>query len=294
MKRRKWRQRIALVVALMMAGCATTTPYVGQGPHRQLERGAAVPPLDALGNVLAVFGKLLLWDWRFTNHSISTETEAYLVKYVDTHQKETGRTTFRLNQYAPHKDLKNLIRNKQVAWPYRLLIGLPVTLVFDVALPGRLFPWGDYYNPWTNTVHLYSDHPAISLHEAGHAYDTGRRRFKGTYAFIRLIPFVDLYQEAQATDEAITYFVETGDHQQEYRAYQILYPAMGTYAGSYILIFGGPLIGAVVGHIFGRAKAHDRQKYYEQIEVRQPSDAMVAPNRATQGATPTMAPVPAR
>jgi len=282
------QRTVALLVAVALAGCATTVPYVGQGPHPQMERGQPVLPIDAIGNVFAVFGKILLWNWRFASHSVSSETEAYLVKYVDAHQKETGRTVFRLNQYAPHKDLKRLITNKQVAWPYRLLIGIPVTLIFDVVLPGRIFLWGDYYNPWTNTVHLYSDHPAISLHEAGHSYDIGHRRFKGTYAFIRTIPFVDLYQEAQATDEAITHFIEIGDRHQEYRAYKILYPAMGTYAGSYMFIVGGSVIGAIVGHIFGRAKAHDRRKYYEQLDAQKEAASSLTPHTATRGVAPAI------
>jgi hypothetical protein len=118
----------------------------------------------------------------------------------------------RLNQYNPAQDLSRLARNRHVAWPYRLLIGLPVTLLSDVLLPGRLFPWGDYYNPYTNTVHLYSDLPAVSLHEAGHAHDFSKQRYKGTYALGRLVPFVDLFQEFHATDEAIDHTIEIQDH----------------------------------------------------------------------------------
>ncbi len=101
--------------------------------------------------------------------------------------------------------VSRLARNRHVAWPYRLLIGLPVTLVFEVLLPGRLFPWGDYYNPYTNTVHLYSDHAAVALHEAGHAHDLASRRFKGT-------------------DEALDYLKASGDRTGEVAAYKILYP----------------------------------------------------------------------
>lgn len=64
----RWRSRgLTWLVVLSVAGCATTTPYVGQGPHPQIERGQAIPPLDALANLLAVIPKILLWDWRFAN-----------------------------------------------------------------------------------------------------------------------------------------------------------------------------------------------------------------------------------
>lgn len=259
---------VALLVAISLAGCATANPYVGQGPHPQVQRGRPVLVVDALGNILAVIPKIVLLDWRVADHAISPDTEAYVVKYLDGHQQQVGTTQVQLNQYAPHHDLARLVRNHNVAWPYRLILGFPITLVFDVLLPGRLFPWGDYYNPWTDTVHVYSDHPAVGLHEIGHAYDTNRRRFKGTYAAIRMVPFVDLFQEMQATGEAIDYLRETGDRPQELRAYKILYPAFGTYAGGYMFILGGSLIGAVVGHVFGRIKAHDRAEYYKRLDAK--------------------------
>ena len=147
------------------------------------------------------------------------------------------------------------MKNRYVAWPYRLLLGFPITLVFDVLLPGRLFPWGDYYNPYTNTVHLYSDHPAVALHEAGHVHDFASRRHKGTYAAVRLIPFVDLYQEYKATKEAIGYLKETENLPTELAAYKILYPAYGSYAGSYLFPPIGTLGGVLLGHAAGRSAA---------------------------------------
>jgi hypothetical protein len=287
------------VVLAVTTGCATTVPYVGQGPHPQLERGQPIPPIDILANLLALWPKLLLLDWRFANHEISGATEQHVINYLAFTASTVpalADTKFRLNQYRPLQDLARLVNNRHVAWPYRLLVGLPATLILDVALPGRLFPWGDYYNPWTNTVHLYSDHPAVALHEAGHASDIGRRHFKGTYAAIRLVPFVDLYQEAQATDEAITFFIETGEQQQEVDAYKILYPALGIYAGQYMFIFGGTILGAMIGHMYGRAKAYDRARAYEQGGGQGPRTTPVRslpasfPARAIPSGAPTAVP----
>ncbi len=257
-----------IFLVALTTGCATTTPYVGQGPHPQVTRGAAIPPIDAIANVLILPAKLLLWNWRFANHSISATTEKKLEEYLDAKELPAfEETQYQLNQYAPFADLRRLIKNHYVAWPYRVLLGLPLTLIFDVLLPGRLFPWGDYYNPYTNTAHLYSDIPAVSLHEAGHAYDFAMQRFKGTYAAIRLIPFVDLYQEFQATDYAIDYLIDSGDHDNELRAYKILWPAYGTYAGGYLFAPIGTIAGALIGHGAGRIKASERMRYYEQRDA---------------------------
>ena len=263
-----WRSRVLTwLVAISLTGCTSQIPYVGQGPHPQITRGRPIPPIDFLGNVFALPAKLILLNWHVDDHVVSEKTESYLVRYVDLSQSVTEGTHFSLNEYAPGMALKRLIKNKKVAWPYRLLLGLPLTLIGDVLLPGRLFAGllgGDSYNPFTDTVSIYSDHPAIALHEAGHSHDFNRRRYKGTYALIRLIPFVNLYQEFMASDEAITHLIETGDRTQEIAAYKILYPAYGTYVGGYFLIPGGSIVGAVGGHILGRMKAHSQLKHYRE------------------------------
>ena len=250
------RKCLAIVLSLSLVGRATTVPYTGVGPYPQLERGHPVPPIDLLGNVLSLPMKLLLLSWKFNLHSISPQTEEKLVEYLEArHLPALRDTKFQLNEYNPGQDLSRLVHNHYVAWPYRLLFGFPTTLLFDVLLPGRLFPWGDYYNPYTNTAHLYSDHPAIALHEAGHAHDFASRRYKGTYASIRIIPFVDLYQEYQATKEAIGYLKATGDHPTELSAYKVLYPAYGTYVGGYLFPPIGTVGGVILGHIVGRSTA---------------------------------------
>ena len=258
------KRAVAIGLSLLLAcGCATTVPYTGVGPYPQLERGAPVAPVDFIGNVLSLPFKLLLWSWRFNLHSISPQTEETLIAYLEKEDLPAFEDTkFRLNQYRPVQDLARLVKNRHVAWPYRLLLGFPLTLVFDVLLPGRLFPWGDYYNPYTNTVHLYSDHPAVALHEAGHAHDFSEHRYKGSYAVLRLVPGVDLFQEYTASSKAIDYFIMTQDRLEELRAYRILYPAYGTYLGSYLLPYGA-FPGALVGHIWGRLKAHTRAGYYQ-------------------------------
>lgn len=276
--------RLAGVLAVVLVigqGCGTATPYVGKGPHPQITRGAWIPPVDFIGNVLSLPFKLLLWNWQFNSHSISPNTEARLVQYLEARRLPAfEETTYRLNQYSPIEDLRALIRNRHVAWPYRVFPGLLVTLLYDVVLPGRLLPWGDYFNPYTNSAHLYSDDVTILLHEAGHAYDFADVPLKGTYALVRMVPFFDLSQEWEATENAIDYLQEIGDRQTEYHAYRALWPAYGTYVGNYLIPFGF-IPGAIVGHIGGRLKAREQRKYYERMDA-----ALAAPDRALQNLNP--------
>lgn len=259
---------VACVVAGFSAGCAFTPPYVGQGPHLQVRRGHAIPFLDVPAEILALPGKLILWNGAFCNHRISQATEAKLISYLNAKTLPAfEQTTYRLNEYAPFQDLGALMRNKQVAWPYRLLLGLPITVVYDIVLTGRLFPWGDYYNPYTNVVHLYSDDAAVALHEAGHAYDFADYPLKGTYALLRILPFLDLYQEWMASENAVAYLVEQQDREGEFHAYRTLWPAYGTYGGAYLPLPLGSIAGAGVGHIAGRFKVKERREYYKRMDA---------------------------
>ena len=255
---------VGLCVALLTTGCATV-PYVGQGPYPQIERGYPFFPVDALGNILSLPSKILLLNWKVDNHAVSEETEKGLVEYLKYRASDLQGVKVRINQWAPFDELQRLVTNKRVAWPYRLLIGLPVTLVFDVLLPGRLLG-GDHYNPYTDTMHLYSDLTPISVHEAGHAFDFSKQKYPGTYALLRFLPFVDLYQEFQATDEAIEHFIETGDRKNEFVSYKTLYPAYGTYVGRYFIAPVGLVI-VVFGHLYGRKVARDRREAYRRLDT---------------------------
>ncbi len=288
------RKILPLLLALTLAGCATAPPpYIGQGPHLQITRGQPIALIDGIGNVLGVLTKLILWNRKMDNHDISAETERYLVQYVDLPQSNTDGTHYSLNEYNPGMALSRLAKNKKVKWPYRILLGIPVTLIVDVLIPGRLFAGllgGDMYNPYTDTVSIYSDLPSVALHEAGHSHDFNKRRYKGTYAFVRIIPGVDLFQEYKASQQAFKYLIDTGDHPQEIAAYKILYPAFGTYIGAYIPFPGGSLAGALAGHLVGRTEANTKQKQYAQFPPVTP--VFTIPASSTTPADPVTTPAP--
>jgi hypothetical protein len=220
----------------------------------QLERGERRPILDGAGWVLGIPSKVVLWDRRIDNHSISPETEQAIAEYLAANDLATVKV--RLNQYAPGDEWRRLVANDAVGAGWRYTFGA-VSWLGDAILPGRLFG-GDHYNPYTNTVNIYSDVPAIGLHEAGHAKDWARRKYKGTYAAVYELPCAPLWYEAVASRDALAYVRTNGSPEDQEEAYRLLYPAYGTYVGSAV---GGflpgvgiiPYAGAVVGgHVAGR------------------------------------------
>ena len=255
----------AVAGLLTLSGCATT-PYQRGSAQRyitspelvartqtQIERGRPNVVVDSLGWVWGIGAKLTLFDRRVENHRIDAHTEAEIAAYLQ--ENELSTVKVRLNQYRPLDDWGRLRANKSVGAGWRYTFGV-VSVLGETILPGRVFG-SDHYNPFTNTIHLYSNVPAIAIHEAGHSKDYARRKWKGTYAAIYGLPFAPLSQEAIATNDALSYIVANRDLEAQQEAYEILYPAYGTYVGNAI---AGPVphgysIGLIGGHIAGRWKS---------------------------------------
>jgi hypothetical protein len=135
--------------------------------------------------------------------------------------------------------------------------------LFYTILPGRVFG-GDNYNPFTNTISLYSDLPAVALHEGGHAKDFAEKTYRGTYAAIGILPLVSLWFEGRATSDALGYLEANKNMCGKKDAYKILYPAYGTYVGGEALQIASiftpvnellSLVLVIPGHIIGRYQA---------------------------------------
>ena len=220
-----------------------------------IERGKPRKVLDAAGWVFGIPSKIILWDRRVENHRVSATTEGTIAGYLA--DNELDHVKVRINQYAPLGDWHRLRRNQTVGWPLRYTIGT-LSVAAEAVFPGRLLG-GDHYNPWTATIHLYSDVPAIALHEGGHAKDFARREWPGLYAVAFGLPISELYPEAIATGDALAYAERMDDESLVAEGHRILYPAYGTYVGGAAgqvagMTIGLPLYaGAVVaGHAAGR------------------------------------------
>ena len=259
-----WRLRFAAVLCVLccglLSGCRTaeytygtradyvTSPQLKARP--QLERGRPQAFVDGFGWVWGIPSKLILFDRRVENHRVSRETEQAIAEYLAANELHTVKV--RVNQYAPGDDWKRLGQNTSVGAGWRYTLGV-LSVAGETVFPGRLFG-GDHYNPFTNTIHLYSDVPAIAVHEGGHAKDFARRRWKGTWAAFYLVPGAPLWHESIATSDALTWLAEDNNPDALREGYRILYPAYGTYAGS---VFSDPtgisyVAGVLAGHAAGR------------------------------------------
>ena len=261
----------ALLLALCGAGCATA-PY-RYGKDSEYVHGCPLPPgepqmtfgtphgfLDASGWIWpgSLIGKLLLWNHHLDSHVVSTQTVAAIQQYLA--DNELRDVKVRINDYCVGDEWRRTFRNKAVGAGWRYTFGFMEWLGYTI-MPQRFFG-GDNYNPYSDTINIYSDIIPVGLHESGHAHDFADRTYKGSYAFLYGVPFFNLYPEAKASTEALSYLRAEDDVTQWKAAYKILYPAYGTYIGGDIGgWFGIPwnyaieAAAVIPAHIAGRIKA---------------------------------------
>lgn len=260
---------LGLLSAAVLSGCATAVKptvipvsQIGDSHARyqravtgedQFERGQPRPVIDGVGWVVGIPNKVMLWDRRVDNHRISPETENQLREYLAAN--ELYDVKVRVNQYHPLDEWRRLRRNQRVSPGWRYTVGALHTLGYTV-LPGRIFG-GDRYNPYTNSLYVYSDAPPMSIVEAAYAKDVSTRDLPGTYAAVQDLPVVGLWHETIATRDALdyTYMACTPEDRQE--AECLLYPRYGARVGGAVGsatgVVGFPTwIGAGGGHVVGR------------------------------------------
>ncbi|XDD51615.1 hypothetical protein AB3N59_07740 [Leptospira sp. WS92.C1] len=237
------------------------------GSEPQLEEGEPYWFLDAIGNVFGSLTKLILWNRKMNNHSISDETKQYLKDYL--RENNLTDVKVRFNQYAPIDDLRQLWRAETVHPVLKYTLGIFNWLI-GVIFPERIFAGilgGDHYNPYSNTIKIYSDLPTVALHEGGHSKDFAMRKYKSLYSLsYSMIPLIGpLYPEARASDDALRYLRSKCDKKNELLGYRTLYPAYATYVVGQVLTFPYSLASSLPGHLVGitTEKITDRKEIPE-------------------------------
>jgi hypothetical protein len=271
---------IALLASLVLAGCAARpyrfgVAYPAQSPDKcvpeaiQVVEGKPSKIVNGVGWVFGIPERVVLWNWRASNHHVTPCTEGAVCEYLA--RNNLADVKVRVNQYDPVGEFCRLKENKRMSPVVRYTCGT-LSVVSYAVVPGRVFG-GDFYNPYTNTVNVFSDVPAIAVREAAYAKDIHNRPYPGAYAALNEIPVIALWHETINTRDALGYFGVEGNCAQQREAYHVLVPRYGAQAGGALrtfvrpaegafLLSGGPLpvAGALVGHAVGRVEARKAEK----------------------------------
>lgn len=263
------------MAALFLAagsGCATTGYQFGRFHPEQpdgvalqqvvIERGEPNKTLDRIGWVVGLPARILTLNKKVNNHDISPATLDTLQEYLE--RNDITDVYVAINQYDPKGQWKRLRENSRIAPAWRYSAGTLTWLGYTL-FPGRVFG-GDRYDPFTNSLNLNSDVPALVLSEAAYAKDIHSQKHPGAYAtLVNDLPLLTLWRQGKSASDVLSYAQLQEDWELEKEAYHVLYPqmasgAVGT-AGPFVPIYGHflGLGGAVVGHAAGRTVASVRE-----------------------------------
>ena len=295
---------ILLIVGLgLQSGCATAPYRYGNFHTADQERSTAAEfeygkphkVLDGIAWTAGILPRILTMNRNVNNHEISEETEAKIATYLD--ENDLNDVLVSVNQYDPKGQWRRLRETRHIAAPWRYTFGT-ITLVQYTLLPGRVFG-GDYYNPYTNTLYVNSDVPAVVLHEAAYAKDVHSRKLPGTYASINELPLIGAWRHVIGINDVLGYAQLNDDWEVERETYCVVYPQMGIYStaltGSFVPFWDGMIItvgSAVAGHATGQVAMSRRMKQRElqtletDAEMADVSEDLVATDNQTEAKTP--------
>lgn len=243
--------------SICLSGCSTFNAYEQVDPQFaryshgrvQIQRGHPRPAIDALGRVLAIPNRIALGDSLVDNHNVSPQTEMQITNYLE--QNGLSTVLVRSNQYAPLSEYKRMVTNTKIRPIWKATFGNYNLLKYTL-LPGRLLG-GDWYNPYSDSLHVYSDTPVVAISRAAYAQDINTRVNPGAYAAIKDVPLAGLGHETTATKLALRYYENQTPEQYE-AARDLLYPSLGASYGGQLASFVpyGDVVGRLVGGGLGR------------------------------------------
>ena len=245
------------IALLTLTGCSTFQNSRDLSSSR-VEYGRPNKVVDGIGWVMSIPEKVVLWNRKIDNHNVSAETVAATEAYLDYNGLDDVKV--RVNQYDPIGEWRRLTQNHHVAAGWRYTLGT-IHLIDYTLLPGRLVG-GDKYNPYTNSIYIFSDVPEMPMVEAGYAKDVHGRRYPGTYAAVNDLPLANMWHESIATQDVLQYLRDEGSLDDQVSGHHLLSARYGLRAGHSLgALFGTTIAlplelgGAAIGHISGRMSA---------------------------------------
>jgi len=208
--------------------------------------------IDSAGWLFGVPRKLLLWDRRVDNHDVSDQTTESIATFAEMHQLDG--LCARINQYDPVDEFSRLRTNKAVAPGWRYTLGT-MSVISYTLVPGRIIGL-DKYNPYTNSVYVYSDVPALAVEATAYAKDVRSRTLPGTYAAVNQLPFVSIWHESVNVRDAVAFVEQHGTPEERVDGLRVLHANYGSTIA--VATGAGPIAqigGAVAGQFTGRFQA---------------------------------------
>jgi hypothetical protein len=251
--------------------------------------------VDLIRNILSIPKKFLLLNSNINSGNVSNETIEKMREYLDANGLHD--VAISVNQYKPQWIWDRIFTNPKTSVLSKCTIGFMHGLYETFSIPK--LTGGDHYDFASNTIHLFSNDASAALHACGHAKDYNQQEYPTLYALTKALPLVgplaNLYQEAVASENAITYLREKKSGEGVRQAFTLLIPAFFSHLAkialkpkvsplslmlftttqttkNYVLRFLGIM---AIGHCLGRIMASlesDPTSAKEEKKNKQPSN----------------------
>lgn len=243
------------------AGCAAQSEPVAQtqllpSVDRRIvvEYGKPNKFADGLGAVLQYPHSVIKrteGGKKYFNRDVSANSAADYLEHND-----LADVRIVVHRHEPADQWRRLRENSAVSPWSRYSVGTLGWIRYNL-FPPRV--WGvDYYSPYTNTLHLNSDHIARSTYEAAMVKPFHETSFPAARSLAASLPPFNLIHHRRCTADMIAYTRERSDWEMEKSVYQQIYPAVGAdtatlaylYPSIWVIPFarlGGAMVGGVAG-----------------------------------------------
>ena len=213
------------------------------------------------------------FPWNKALEPLSPTTIKIMNDYLEDNELEALNIEFQIE--TPKNDWDRLEANAAINPLLKYSLGSLDWLSNAITKPSF---WGrNYYDPYTNTMHINSNNPIEIMAEMSYAKIIQRQSYPGLYALGSKLPFISFWAQKQKTNEMIAYAKSKQDWELEKATIRKMYPGMlngsskdiGRVAG----LFFGPFYlrpaisvgGVLVGYTIAEWEISQRENEITQV-----------------------------
>lgn len=162
------------------------------------------------------------FPWNKALEPLSPTTIKIMNDYLEDNELEALNIEFQTEN--PKNDWDRLEANTSINPLLKYSLGSLDWLSNAITKPSV---WGkNYYDPYTNTMHINSNNPIEIMAEMSYAKIIQRQSYPGLYALGSKLPFISIFAQKQKTNEMIAYAKLKQDWELEKATIRKMYPGM--------------------------------------------------------------------
>jgi len=162
------------------------------------------------------------FPWNKARNPLTRTTIRIMNDYLEGNELEALHIEFQTE--TPKNDWDRLQANQSINPLIKYSLGSAYWLSYAIIKPSV---WGkNYYDPYTNTLHINSNNDLEIMAEMSYAKIIKRQNHPGLYALGSKLPFISIWAQKQKTDEMLAYAKLKQDWELEKATIRKMYPGM--------------------------------------------------------------------